>query len=128
MVFQDPMSSLDPRMRVARHRRGAACRAGAGRHRTRVVELLRRGRACPRRRRPLPPPVLRRSAAAHLHRPRALAPAAVILADEPVSALDVSVRAQVLNLISDLVDELELPWSSSRTTSRWSATSATASP
>ncbi|MEO7059228.1 MAG: ABC transporter ATP-binding protein [Lapillicoccus sp.] len=108
LVFQDPMSSLDPRMRV---RDIVAEPLVALRHRApraRVSELLDQvgladtaaGRY---------PHQFSGGQRQRISIARALAPRpGLLLADEPVSALDVSVRAQVLNLVADLVDELDL--------------------
>jgi peptide/nickel transport system ATP-binding protein len=106
MVFQDPYASLDPRQR-ARDAIGDAVRLHApGEDRgARVEELLeqvgldaRQGSALPRalsggqRQRV----AIARALAA---RPR------VLLLDEAVAALDVSIQAQVLNLLADIREQ-----------------------
>ncbi len=58
------------------------------------------------RRGPLPARVLRWAAAAHRDRPRGGALARILFGDEPMSALDVVVRARVIDLFRSLADDL----------------------
>lgn len=112
MIFQDPYASLNPKMRVrdilgeALHTHGLA--PGKEAAAKRIAELLKRVG--------LPP----EHAARFPHEfsggqrqrigvARALSvQPEFIVADEPLSALDVSIQAQVVNLLCDLRDELSL--------------------
>jgi peptide/nickel transport system ATP-binding protein len=109
IVFQDPMGSLDPRMRV-RDILLEPLRAldVPGDHDVRVRELLDAvglpSHAATRYPHQFSGGQRQRVAIA-----RALAPEpALVIADEPVSALDVSVRAQILDLLRELADGLGL--------------------
>lgn len=108
LVFQDPMGSLDPRMRVRDIIAEPLVAQRLPNRRARVAELLDAVGLSPEAADRFPHQ-FSGGQRQRISIARALAPSpSILLADEPVSALDVSVRAQVLNLITDLVGELGL--------------------
>ena len=110
IVFQDPYSSLNPRMTVGQvltellrvHNMVPAARSTTAAASWSSWSGSARGRS------PLSAQLLGRPAPARLDRPRPRARPELLVADEPVSALDVSVQATVLNLLDELRTKLGL--------------------
>ncbi len=112
MVFQDPYSSLNPRMRV-RTLLGEGLRIHGlleGRMSERVAELLEMV-GLPAGAASRYPHEFSGGQRQRIGIARALAVSpAFIVADEPVSALDVSVQGQIVNLLQDIQRDLGLTY------------------
>src|ERR1700710_2054579 len=113
IIFQDPYASLNPRMTVSQILTEPLALHDlipAPRRRERVEELLRLVGLEPRFARRYPHEFSggQRQRIA-IARALAVEPKLVIC-DEPVSALDVSIRSQILNLLRDLQDRLGLAY------------------
>ena len=113
LMFQDSFASLDPRMRVRSILREPLeiQHVGTSRDRDKRVDELLDDVGLPRRAADRYPHEFSGGQRQRIGLARALAlQPGLIVADEPVSALDVSIQAQILNLMKDLQRDRELTY------------------